>query len=114
VRQLNGLSMALLVRFFASYSQINDYSLSYTDFVPIADPGNGLSPFLVATDELKEAMKEAIKMATNAFNVMTDHTEDKHVSDMLKLALGDDAEYQTKFDAMKSELSTRLDQVTEN
>ncbi|KAH7345841.1 hypothetical protein BKA66DRAFT_448049 [Pyrenochaeta sp. MPI-SDFR-AT-0127] len=71
------------------------------DLVGIADPGNGLDPFLMATDELKMSMNEAITMAENAFNVMKDHAGDRHVSDMLKLALGEGAEYQSKFDAVK-------------
>jgi hypothetical protein len=71
--------------------------------VGIADPGNGLSPFLEATPDVKEGMKEGLVMAENAFKAMKDHAEDKHVSDMLKLILGEGQEYQAKFEAVKSE-----------
>lgn len=68
----------------------------------IADPGNGLDPYLQATDPIKDAMKEAITMAENAVNVMKDHKDDQHVSDMLKLMFGEGAEYESKFEAIKS------------
>jgi hypothetical protein len=71
--------------------------------VGIADPGNGLSPFLEATPDVTAGMKEGIMMAENAFKAMKDHAEDKHVSDMLKLILGEGQEYQAKFEAVKSE-----------
>jgi hypothetical protein len=48
-------------------------------------------------------MTEGITIAENAFNVMKDNTGDKHVADMLKLMLGEGADYQSKFDAVKSE-----------
>ncbi|KAF2265277.1 hypothetical protein CC78DRAFT_579535 [Lojkania enalia] len=71
------------------------------DLVGIADPGNGLDPFLQATDDLKKAMKEGITMAENAFKVMSDYTGDHHVAGILKLVLGEGADYQSKFDAVK-------------
>jgi hypothetical protein len=48
-------------------------------------------------------MKEAITMAKNALKVMGEHTADQHASAMLKLVLGEDTEYQSRFDAFKSE-----------
>lgn len=57
----------------------------------------------MATDEIKKAMTEGITIAESAFNVMKDKTGDKHVADMLKLMLGEGADYQSKFDAVKSE-----------
>jgi hypothetical protein len=80
--------------------------LTLTDLVEIADPRNGHDPFLMATADLKEAMKEALTMAQSAFDVMKDHTADQHVSDMLRLILGDDATYQSKFDAVKRKCSS--------
>jgi hypothetical protein len=65
-------------------------------------PDPHLAPLLMATEHVKTAMKEAITMAENAFNTMKDHSDDQHVSDMLHSALGDGAEYQSKFDAVKS------------
>ena len=76
------------------------------DIVRTADDGlpyPPLDPYLLATDELKTAMTEAITMAENAFNVMNDHASDGHVGDMLKLVLGEGTDYQSKFDAIKSE-----------
>jgi hypothetical protein len=75
------------------------------DLVRFANPtDHEIVPFLVpVTDRLKEAMKEAITMAESALNVMNEHAGDQHVSDMLKLVLGEGTEYQSKFDAVKSE-----------
>jgi hypothetical protein len=47
-------------------------------------------------------MKEAMTMAKNARAVMAEHTGDQHVSDMLKMVLGEGAQYQAKFDSVKS------------
>jgi hypothetical protein len=95
--------MALVVTSFMDCSPIVNCLLYWVDLVGIANLGNGLDPFLIATADLREAVKEAITMAENAFNVMTDHAEDKHVSAMLKLTLGGDAEYQAKFEAVKGD-----------
>jgi len=57
----------------------------------------------MATDGIKKAMTEGITIAENAFNVMKDNTGDKDVADMLKLMFGEGADYQSKFDAVKSE-----------
>ncbi|KAH7083729.1 hypothetical protein FB567DRAFT_550767 [Paraphoma chrysanthemicola] len=73
------------------------------DFVPTPNLGGGYNSILQATEALEKAVKEAIKMAKSAVNVMTEHSEDQHVRDMLKLVFGEGPEYQSKFDATKSE-----------
>ncbi|KAH7076788.1 hypothetical protein BKA63DRAFT_290227 [Paraphoma chrysanthemicola] len=71
------------------------------DLIATADKGIGQNSFIPGTDELKEAVKEGISMAESAVLVMSYHKDDQHVKDMLKLVLGEGAEYQSKFDAFK-------------
>jgi hypothetical protein len=67
-------------------------------YVRVAAPLNStLSP--VTTVPQKAAMFLSFWVSV----VMTDHAEDKHVSAMLKLTLGGDAEYQAKFEAVKGD-----------
>ncbi|KAF2726538.1 hypothetical protein EJ04DRAFT_530189 [Polyplosphaeria fusca] len=49
---------------------------------------------------LKVAMRQAVELADNAFDVMNDHASDDRVQSMCKLVLGD-TDFQNKFDTVK-------------
>lgn len=76
------------------------------DLVELKDLDNGFDPFVLATEEITVAMAEAITIAENAYNILNGPLEDQKLTDMVKMVFGDGSDYQTKVDAVKSELLT--------
>lgn len=66
-------------------------------------PDNSLSPFLMATDELKEAMKAAPTIPESALKVLQNHAEDQHAKPILGLLSRDGAGYPAKLDLFNCE-----------
>jgi hypothetical protein len=78
-------------------------NVRYVDLMEVGVLGEGLSRILQVTEPLKAGMEEALMIAKNAADVMSNHADDEHVSAMLKLVLGEGDQYRSSFDVYKSQ-----------